>query len=97
MSSRKSLNALAIILTAAGLALIGVATILMLQARPSSPPAGKAANGAAGLASAERAALTNGQPIRHLGPLARNAKLTSSHQSQLIRVGRTPRVCNLRA
>ena len=54
MSSRKSLNALAIILTAAGLALIGVATILMLQARPSSAPAGKAADGGPGVASVAR-------------------------------------------
>ncbi len=54
MSSRTSLNALAIILTAAGLALIGIATILMLQARPSSPPAGKAADGGPGVAAVER-------------------------------------------
>ena len=54
MSSRKSLNALAIILTAAGLALIGIATILMLQARPSSAPAGQASDGGPGIASIER-------------------------------------------
>jgi hypothetical protein len=54
MSSRKSLNALAIILTAAGLALIGIATILMLQARPSSAPAGQASDGGPGIASLER-------------------------------------------
>jgi hypothetical protein len=59
MSSRTSLNALAIILTAAGLALIGIATILMLQARPSSPPAGKAADGGPGVASVERMGAAN--------------------------------------
>ena len=51
MSSRKSLNALAIILTVAGLALIGIATVLMLQARPRSGPAGKVADGGPGVAS----------------------------------------------
>jgi hypothetical protein len=53
MSSRQSLNALAVILTAAGLALICIATILMLQARPSSAPAGQAVEGGPGVAAIE--------------------------------------------
>jgi hypothetical protein len=57
MSSRKSLNALAVILTAAGLALICIAAVLMLQAKPSSAPAGAAADGGPGLA--ERAGAAN--------------------------------------
>ena len=55
MSSRKSLNALAVILTAAGLALICIAAVLMLQAKPSSAPAGAAAKGGPGIAAIEHA------------------------------------------
>ena len=52
MSPLKTLNATTLILTAAGLALIAIAVILMLEARPSSLPMGSAASGA-----------SSGQPI----------------------------------
>ena len=40
MSMRTFLNATAIVLTVGGLALIGITTVLMLEARPTSSPAG---------------------------------------------------------
>ncbi len=68
MPTRKSLNATALILTAAGLALIAIATILMIEAGPTSLPAGNALSdgpsarsiaraGAAGYSAASDAAL----------------------------------------
>ncbi len=41
----------ALILTAAGLALIAIATIVMLEARPSTPPAGSVTGSASFLPS----------------------------------------------
>ncbi len=55
MSKPKTLNAAALILIAAGLALIGIAVILTLQARPSLPPAGSALDGPSGAPSIARA------------------------------------------
>ena len=48
MSMRTFLNATAIVLTVGGLALIGVTTVLMLEARPTSPPAGAQSTARAG-------------------------------------------------
>lgn len=59
MSKPKTLNATALILIAAGLALIGIATILMLEGRPTSPPAGSASSGASSGPSIARASTTS--------------------------------------
>lgn len=55
MPRLKSFNATAFILTAAGLALIGIALIQSLQGRPASLPAGSVASGAASGQSVARA------------------------------------------
>lgn len=59
MSKPKMLNATALILIAAGLALIGIAVILTLQSRPSLPPAGSALSGPSGAPSIARASATS--------------------------------------
>lgn len=71
MSTRNSLNATALILTAAGLALIGIAMILMLEARPTSLPAGNALSGGASAQSMARASAASysaasNAALRHL-------------------------------
>jgi hypothetical protein len=75
MSPLKMFNATTLILTAAGLALIG---ILTLEARPTSLPAGSASSGA-----------SSGQSI--VGASTTNSSAANNSAGRPLSIGRKPR------
>jgi hypothetical protein len=75
MSSPKTLNATALILMAVGIVLIGIAAIVTLEARPTSPPAGNALSGA-----------SSGQPIAR----ASTSNFLAANNSAGVSIGAKP-------